>query len=305
MADDERAKNDPRKPSAVADRILKAAEATKAAVVGIAHGDSLGSIDKRRAQSLEAESRWPLEPYQVDGTGAGGELRLNMRLEDWQDRELRDTIKRPDCVTATATVERLRQASAAGCLDTALDTADTIKPRNNLERMLAHQMAAAHNSAMRMTGLAMVHTHNAEHRCGSAESFVRCQQHGIEAARLANAAARMMAAFNEGMLTLAKIRTGGRQTVVVQHIDNRGGRAVVAGQLKQARRRARGSTLATRLPRLSVLRPGTTTAASSGRTRVRSRAPCGARSCLTQAWRLANSRRSAATATSRLGLPRR
>jgi hypothetical protein len=242
MPDGEGAKSDPRKPSAVAERILKAAEATKAAVAGIARGDSLGPIDKRRADTLEAESRWPLDPCQVEGTGAGGELRMNLRLEDWQDRELRDTIKRPDCVTATATVERLRQASAAGCLDTALDTADTIKPRNNLERMLAHQLAAAHNGAMRLTGLAMVHTHNAEHRCGFAESFARCQQRGVEAARLANAAARMMAAFNEGILTLAKIRTGGRQTVVVQHIDNRGGQAVVAGQVKQARRRAGGST---------------------------------------------------------------
>jgi hypothetical protein len=240
---DERATNpDPRKPSAVADRILKAAEATKAAVAGIAHGDSLGPIDKRRADTLEAGSRWPLDECQVEGTGAGGELRLNLRLEDWQDRELRDTIKRPDCVTATATVERLRQANAAGCLDTALDMADTIKPRNNLERMLAHQLAAAHNAAMRMTGLVMVHTHNAEHRCGFVESFARCQQHGIEAARLANAAARMMAAFNEGVLALAKIRTGGRQTVVVQHIANRGGQAVVAGQVRQARRRTGGST---------------------------------------------------------------
>jgi hypothetical protein len=78
--------------------------------------------------------------------------------------------------------------------------------------MLSHQLAAAHNGAMRLTGLAMVHTHNAEQRCGYRESFAQCQQHGIEAATLANAAARMMAAFNDGMLTLAKIRNGARQT---------------------------------------------------------------------------------------------
>jgi hypothetical protein len=94
MAGSSDSKEDPRRPSAVAERILKAAEATKAAVVGIAHGDSLGPSDKRRAETLEAESRWPLAEHQVEGTGAGGELRLNMRLEDWQDRELRDTIKK-------------------------------------------------------------------------------------------------------------------------------------------------------------------------------------------------------------------
>ncbi len=94
---------------------------------------------------------------------------------------------------------------------------------------------------MRLTGLVMVHTHNAEHRCGFSESFARCQEHGIEAARLANGAARMMAAVNEGVLTLAKIRNGGRQTVVVQHIDNRGGRAVVAGQMTGRGRRRGGN----------------------------------------------------------------
>jgi hypothetical protein len=226
----------------VAARIVKAAQARRAAVVALEHGDALAPRDLRGAETLESESRWPLAACETEGRGAGGELRLNVKLESWQDGELRDTIKRPDVVTATATVERLRQAQAAGCLDTALDAADTIEPRNSLERMLAHQMAAAHNVAMRLTGLAMVHTHNAEHRCGFAESFARCQQHGIEAARLANAAARMMAAFNEGMLTLAKIRNGGRQTVVVQHIDNRGGRAVVAGHMAGRGSKRRGGS---------------------------------------------------------------
>jgi hypothetical protein len=231
MTDSDDATRDPRKPSPVAERILEAAQAKRDARAAIDRGDSLGPIDLTRAAQAEAESRWPLDACQVGGTGAGGELRLNVRLEDWQDRELRDTIKRPENVTATATVERLRQANAAGCLDTALDAADTIKPRNSLERMLSHQMAAAHNGAMRLTGMAMGHVHNAEHRSGFPNSFRRCQQHFIEAARLMNAAARAMSAFNEGMLTLAKIRTGGRQTVVVQHVDVRGGQAVVAGQV--------------------------------------------------------------------------
>jgi hypothetical protein len=55
-----------------------------------------------------------------------------------------------------------------------------------------------------------------------------------------NAAARAMSAFNEGMLTLAKVRTGGRQNVVVQHVDVRGGQAVVAGQVAGRGRTGRG-----------------------------------------------------------------
>ena len=42
----------------------------------------------------------------------------------------------------------------------------------------------------------------------------------------------MMKTFQQGMLTLQKMRTGGRQEVLVQHVTvSNGGQAVVAGQL--------------------------------------------------------------------------
>jgi hypothetical protein len=51
--------------------------------------------------------------------------------------------------------------------------------------------------------------------------------------RLLNASARMMESFQHGMLTIAKVRSGGQQTVVVQHVNvGDGGQAVVAGQVK-------------------------------------------------------------------------
>jgi hypothetical protein len=56
----------------------------------------------------------------------------------------------------------------------------------------------------------------------------------IEACRLANASARMMGAFQDGLLALDRVRRGGRQTVKVVHVHQQvavgpGGRAVVAG----------------------------------------------------------------------------
>ena len=43
----------------------------------------------------------------------------------------------------------------------------------------------------------------------------------------------MMDAYQHGLLTLQKIRNGGTQTVVVQHVNvGDGGRAMVAGQVK-------------------------------------------------------------------------
>jgi hypothetical protein len=66
------------------------------------------------------------------------------------------------------------------------------------------------------------------------------QHLSIEAGRMFNASARMMESFQHGMLTIAKVRSGGRQTVVVQHvIVGDGGQAMVAGQVKLRRNKRR------------------------------------------------------------------
>lgn len=49
----------------------------------------------------------------------------------------------------------------------------------------------------------------------------------VEAARLVNSAARLMQVYQEGLLALFRIRRGGKQTVVVQHVQvSSGGQAV-------------------------------------------------------------------------------
>ena len=54
----------------------------------------------------------------------------------------------------------------------------------------------------------------------------------VQATRLAGAIARMNGSYQSGVLTLQKLRTGGRQTVVVQHVNvNDGGQALVAGEM--------------------------------------------------------------------------
>ena len=72
-------------------------------------------------------------------------------------------------------------------------------------------MAAAHCAAMKLTA-------------SSLDAHLP-----VEMARLSNAAARTMQVFQEGLLTLQKIRTGGKQTVVVQHVQvSDDGQAVIA-----------------------------------------------------------------------------
>ena len=125
-------------------------------------------------------------------------------------------------------------ADKAQVLELGIDAAATIKAENSLEKMLAHQMAAAHTLAMELQveGRELLRLYK---RNGHIH-----QSLSIEAGRMFNAAARMMDTYQHGLLTIAKVRSGGKQTVVVQHVSvGDGGRAMVAGQVKLRGKRRR------------------------------------------------------------------
>ena len=70
----------------------------------------------------------------------------------------------------------------------------------------------------------------------------------IQGTRLAGAIARMSGAYQSGMTTMQRLRSGGTQRVIVQHVTvSEGGQAVVAGQVEAGQapggrsRRRRGS----------------------------------------------------------------
>ena len=112
-----------------------------------------------------------------------------------------------------------------------------MQPRNSLERMLAGQSATAHYMAMKFLA-------KSETRMNNTPSWSQ-QEHLMETCRLATTAARFMSVLQEGLLTLAKLRTGGKQTVVVQHVYvTDGGQAVVAGDLTTGGPRAVGGVCA-------------------------------------------------------------
>jgi hypothetical protein len=164
--------------------------------------------------------------------GAAGEMVPNG--ERAMDRpDLIDTVRsQPDKVTARASVARLELVAQTSALDLAVDTADTIKARNSTEKMLAHQIAAAHALAMKFVA-------KSEQMLGFVTSWdtaVRQQVSSIEASRLANSAARMMESFNQGLLTLDRLRNGRRQVVTVQHVTvGPGGQATVTGEVSRRR----------------------------------------------------------------------
>lgn len=102
---------------------------------------------------------------------------------------------------------------------TGIDAAESIGAQNSLEKMLAHQLAVAHEAGMRLMDRAL---------CYDAGGRAMKEGDSVEACRLANAAARLLSVYQAGLLTLQKLRTGGNQTVTVQHVNVQpGGQAVI------------------------------------------------------------------------------
>jgi hypothetical protein len=228
-------------PKTTADAIRQQVHATRKRALSnkLACDDPIGA----RWELLEASDmeRYAAEFLQLSPehaeVGTGGEMVPTG--EKTMDRpDLVDTVRsQPDLINARASVARLELVADTGALDLAVDVADTIKARNSLEKMLAHQIAAAH-------GLALKFVAKSEQMLGFVTSWdtaARQQVSSIEASRLANSAARMMESFNQGLLTLDRLRNGRRQVVTVQHVTVApGGQAIVTGEVSPRGSRRRG-----------------------------------------------------------------
>ncbi len=139
------------------------------------------------------------------------------------ESNLVDTLQRPNSVSVGASEQRMEAAERLGVFRPAVDASVSARARNSLEKMLCHQMAATHHAAMALLA-----------------SAVNSGLPPVEMARLTNASARMMDVYQAAMLTLQKCRTGGKQTVVVQHVRvSDGGQAIIAGKVKAGNRGGR------------------------------------------------------------------
>jgi hypothetical protein len=136
-----------------------------------------------------------------------------------------DTLDTPGVIAVDASEQRTHSATRAGVLSPALDTAKTAKARNSIEKMLCHQIAAAHDVGM--------------------ECLIRLRETSVgrlqvvDAVRYTNAAARLFDTCQNAAVTLQKLQTGGKQQVVVQYQQvnvSDGGQAVVAGKIRRGSR---------------------------------------------------------------------
>lgn len=185
----------------------------------------LAEFMRHDAAALEQSSASALALDSIPPIGSGGEL-VPTGGQVKRGAKLIDTVERPDAITAEASMDRLKLADEGiECVAMAIDAAETIQAANSIEKMMAHQLAAAHKLAMTFAGKA-----NSLIDDKSSNRQRRDGAYVVEAARVANSSARMMDAFQKGTLALHKLRTGGKQVVTVQHVNvNDGGQAVVTG----------------------------------------------------------------------------
>jgi hypothetical protein len=211
------------------------------------HGHQLDAfMEDGRAQKLEEAVADFLEPVShVTGplkVGNGGELIAATAEAQANIPGVIDTVRQsPNMLTAYASRARLEMLSPTGdAITLAVDTAESIQPKNSLEKMLAHQAASLHrtmmlfgNEANRLLERVVFITSTNRH-----QDFLASQPLSVEACRLLNASTRAATAYQNAMLTLDRIRRGGKQTVRVVHVHEQhvsvgaGGQAVVAGTVK-------------------------------------------------------------------------
>jgi hypothetical protein len=239
---DEVQETSPRPVSPSVGQMVMAASRLDAAGAGkLTSGDPYGSVERNRAGVLVERIRGEAPGY-MQQVAAGGELVPTSQLaENPRALQFQNTVRNPDYVAVDASRDRLELAHAAGALEAGLDLADSIQAENSLEKMLAHQLAAAHRATMKMAAQV---NRRLDHLEGQRIEGAAAQSASVEAARLAGATSRMMQTFQQGMLTLQKLRTGGQQQVVVQHqyvtkVED-GGQAVIAPKV-EPKGRGRGS----------------------------------------------------------------
>jgi len=138
---------------------------------------------------------------------------------------LRDTLATPDTPAIDASIARtdLLLTENLDVAALAVDAAESADAGNALEKMLTHQLALAHSCAFKFMDKAAAYLDQiGRGRDGTAP---------VEAARLTNAAVRLMTTYQQGLLTLQRVRTGGTQVVQVQHLTVTEGAQAIVGNV--------------------------------------------------------------------------
>jgi hypothetical protein len=189
--------------------------------------DHAMEAEMAQADRVEAGVHAVLGPGEAE-MGAGGEIVPHADAFNRAASYI-DTVKTPSYVTAEASRSRLDLANKAGVLTSALDIADTIDAKDSTEKNLAAQMALLHRVVMEVGTLAISCIERAN-GCIMAKDR---EMYSVQTQRAVNTIARASAEYQGAMLTLQRVRSGGKQNITVTHIQNtqvnQGGKAVITG----------------------------------------------------------------------------
>ncbi len=163
------------------------------------------------ADRMEQEAADLLVPPEPLQKGLGGEI---IPAVDDGLPGLESTLKEPDLVNAEASAQRAHLLERAGALELGIETAEEMKAKGAVQKMISHQMAAAHRRALTL----MAESEKAQ------DPHVACMK--------ARTAAKLVDAFSRAALTLQRLQTGASQVVQVQHVQVHGSAIIGMGGSK-------------------------------------------------------------------------
>jgi hypothetical protein len=174
-----------------------------------------------QAQALDNQAQWL---HQVSDAVREHGNRLaktsvvvNSEVIPMKPGYLKDTLTDPDLASIESSETRGHFLKMNDVVALGVDISNTIRASNTAEKLISHEIAVAHKVAMEQ---AM----RASHESDPAMEMKRLQ-----------VSTRMMTVAQQGLLTLQKLKTGGTQNVMVQHVHVQAGGQAVVGAVQTGR----------------------------------------------------------------------
>jgi hypothetical protein len=195
-------------------------------------GGSEGAARLKDAERLEHVAVALMKPAAAPVVKCGEVTRVFGEIGP--NREIVNTLDNPGQAAIDASISRtdLLASAPADIVALAVDAAASAKADNSLMKMLAHQLALIHTLAMKTGSRAL----EFEKRQGVLDEGFK-QTDSVELARLAQATGRLTSTFQDGLLTLQRMRNGGSQTMTIRHVNDHAGGQALIGNVKPGGRR--------------------------------------------------------------------
>lgn len=164
---------------------------------------------------------------------AGNEIvTIGNREDEIAAYVLRETCENPSELNAEASRTRMELVNNLGAeaLVLVADTAETIGAKNSLEKMLAGEIGVTHylmmNIARRINEMILYDVPSFHH-----SELERAELDASVLAKYTASFSRLAKVMDGHLQTLQKMRTGGRQTVTVQHVQVAANQAIVGNNI--------------------------------------------------------------------------